>query len=133
MRPRTRRTVTTGVAALGAYCLLLPACSPASDGDDGAGGDTTTVTFRLWDENAAAAYEKSFAAFEEDHPDINVELETVPWDNYWERLPQDIGSGTMADIFWTNPSNFGIYADNGNLIDISEKIRSEEHTSELQS
>ena len=122
MRPRTRRTVTTGVAALGASCLLLAACSPASDDDDGAGGDTTTVTFRLWDENAAAAYEKSFAAFEEDHPDINVELETVPWDNYWERLPQDIGSGTMADIFWTNTSNFGLYADNGNLIDISEKI-----------
>src|SRR5699024_9430654 len=99
MRPRTRRTVTTGVAARGASCLLLAACSPASADDAGVGGETSTVTFRLWDENAAAAYEKSFAASKEDHPDINYELETVPWDNYWERLPQDIGSGTMADIF----------------------------------
>lgn len=118
---RKRSTLITGAAVLGASSLLLAACSPASSGDDDS-GDTTTVTFRLWDENAAAAYEESFAAFEEDHPDIHVDVQTVPWANYWERLPQDIGSGTMADIFWTNTSNFGLYADNGNLIDISDAI-----------
>lgn len=122
MTDRKRSMLITGAALIGASSLLLAACSPASSDDDGGGGDATTVTFRLWDENAAAAYKKSFATFEEDHPDINVEIETVPWANYWERLPQDIGSGTMADIFWTNTSNFGLYADNGNLMNISDVI-----------
>ena len=118
-----KHTLFTGAAALGASALLLAACSPGSS-DEGEGGDsgTTTVTFRLWDENAAAAYEESFAAFSDQHPDIDVEVETVPWANYWDRLPQDLGSGTMADIFWTNTSNFGLYVDNGNLLNISEAL-----------
>lgn len=118
-----KHTLFTGAAALGVSALLLAACSPGSS-DEGEGGDsgTTTVTFRLWDENAAAAYEESFAAFSDQHPDIDVEVETVPWANYWDRLPQDLGSGTMADIFWTNTSNFGLYVDNGNLLNISEAL-----------
>ena len=118
------------VAAISA--LALAACSPGSGGSGGAegsgdgDGEQTVVTFRLWDDNAAAAYEESFEAFTEENPDIEVEIELVPWGDYWTRLPQDIGSGTMTDIFWTNTSNFGIYADQGRLIDISEAI-GEEH------
>ncbi|WP_147915390.1 ABC transporter substrate-binding protein [Ruania zhangjianzhongii] len=117
-----RSTLFTGAALLGASALVLTACSPGSSDDDGSGEGSTTVTFRLWDENAAAAYEETFAAFEEQNSDIDVEIETVPWANYWDRLPQDVGSGTMADIFWTNTSNFGLYVDNGNLLNISEEI-----------
>lgn len=110
--------------------LAAAACSPGSGGGGGNtggdGGDVTTVTFRLWDENAAASYEASFAAFTEQHPEIEVEIESVPWANYWDQLPLDIQAGEMADIFWTNTSNFGIYADNGNLLNISE-VLGEDH------
>lgn len=109
--------------ALSVGALTLVACSPGADsGGGGDDGDTTTVTFRLWDEAAAAAYEESFAAFTEQNPDIAVEVETVPWANYWDQLPLDINAGQMADIFWTNTSNFGIYADNGNLLDITDTL-----------
>ncbi|WP_448072156.1 ABC transporter substrate-binding protein [Georgenia yuyongxinii] len=116
--PRRARVTAAAVSA----ALLLAACSPgANDGDaDSAGGQT--VTFRLWDDVAAPAYEESFAAFTAANPDITVEVEVVPWADYWERLPLDISSGDMADIFWTNTSNFGRYADNGNLIDIDEAV-----------
>lgn len=114
------------IAAVATAALALAACSPgADDGDDGGSGDSgdvTTVTFRLWDEAAAAAYEDSFAAFTEQHPDIKVEIETVPWANYWEQLPLDLQAGEMADIFWTNTSNFGRYADAGNLMNITETL-----------
>lgn len=127
-----RSTLFTGAALLGASALVLTACSPGSSDDGDSGDGTTTVTFRLWDENAAAAYEETFAAFEEQNSEIDVEIETVPWANYWDRLPQDIGSGTMADIFWTNTSNFGLYVDNGNLLNISEEI-GEDHDEWTQS
>ena len=114
------------IAAVATAALALAACSPgADDGDDGGSGesgDVTPVTFRLWDEAAAAAYEDSFAAFTEQHPDIKVEIETVPWANYWEQLPLDLQAGEMADIFWTNTSNFGRYADAGNLMNITETL-----------
>ncbi len=121
------------VALAAISTLALSACSPGSSGsggqepaEGGDGGEKTTVTFRLWDDNAAKAYEESFEQFTEANPDIEVEIELVPWGDYWTRLPQDIGSGTMTDIFWTNTSNYGIYADQDRLIDISEAI-GEEH------
>ncbi|WP_454300597.1 ABC transporter substrate-binding protein [Salana multivorans] len=130
-----RRRVVVGALAA-AITISLAACSPASSsggdstpsssgsdsGEAGGGGDQTTVTFRLWDDAAAGAYETSFAEFEAANPDINVEVETIPWANYWEQLPLDLSSGEAADIFWVNTSNFGIYVDNGNLVNISETL-----------
>ncbi len=124
--PRSARRVAAPLVAVAAAALALAACSPGANNDPdptGAdGGDVTTVTFRLWDEAAQAAYEESFAAFTEQNPDIRVEIEQVPWANYWDQLPLDIQSGEMADIFWTNTSNFGVYADNGNLLDITATL-----------
>ncbi|MFY9262742.1 MAG: sugar ABC transporter substrate-binding protein [Actinomycetaceae bacterium] len=119
------RLHTKAIAGVGALALLLTACSPATpaekDSTD-APTEVATVTFRLWDEVAAPYYEESFEAFEAENPDINVEVELVPWAQYWEQLPLDISSGEMADIFWVNSSNFALYADNGNLINISEDL-----------
>lgn len=120
---------SAAAAAIAAAALVLAACSPGS-GDAGSAATseeteatgTTTVTFRLWDDVAAPAYEESFDAFMAQNPDITVQVELVPWGDYWERLPLDLQSGDMADIFWTNTSNFGRYADNGNLINIDEVI-----------
>src|SRR5690606_19944129 len=126
MTTARRRRRTLGTAAAAAAAVVLASCSPgADDADDGGSaseGGGTTVTFRLWDERAAPAYEESFDAFNAQQPDIRVEVEVVPWADYWERLPLDLSSGEMADIFWTNTSNFGRYADSGDLIDISEAL-----------
>ncbi len=121
-----RRSLLSTIAIAGTAALTLAACSPGADENGGSGdaesGETTTVSFRLWDENAADAYRESFDAFTDQNPGIEVDIDVVPWDSYWDRLPQDISSGTMADIFWTNTSNFGIYADQGRLIDVTEAL-----------
>ncbi|HWS35411.1 MAG TPA: sugar ABC transporter substrate-binding protein [Actinoplanes sp.] len=96
--------------------LLLTGCSVAG----GSASGRTTVTFRLWDQQVAGAYEESFAAFEKQHRDIDVVVQVVPWADYWTKLPADIAAGTAADIFWTNTSNFGLYADNGHLSPITD-------------
>lgn len=114
--------LTAGAAAL---ALALAACSPgSSNNDNGADGDssTTTVTFRLWDERAAKAYEESFEAFTSHNPDINVKVEVLAWADYFKQLPLDLQSGDAADIFWVNTSGYGRYADNGNLIDIGAAL-----------
>ncbi|WP_460518679.1 ABC transporter substrate-binding protein [Flindersiella endophytica] len=106
--------------------LAGAACSPAANDDDSSGGNgpsgKTKVTFRLWDEQVAKAYEKSFAEFEKTHKNIDVSVELIPWADYWTRLPNDVASGDMADIFWTNTANFATYADNGDLVDVDAKL-----------
>lgn len=119
---RARRPRLTA-AALTAAALTLAACSPGSDdGSSTAEDGSTVVTFRLWDEAAAEAYEASFEEFTAQNPDITVDVEVIAWADYWTQLPLDVQSGDMADIFWTNTSNFGTYADNGTLLDIDETL-----------
>lgn len=120
---RLRRRKLAAAAALTALAIAGAACSPAANDDSGSG--KTKVTFRLWDEQVAKAYEKSFAEFEKTHKNIDVSVELVPWADYWTRLPNDVSSGDMADIFWTNTANFATYADNGDLVDIDAKLGSQ--------
>lgn len=95
--------------------LLTAGCSIAGNDDD---AGRTTVTFRLWDEQVADAYKQSFSVFESAHPGITVDVQVVPWANYWTKLPADVVAGTAADIFWTNTSNLGLYSDNGRLLPV---------------
>ena len=49
----------------------------------------------------------------------------VSWNRYWDRLPLDISSGDMADVYWVNSSNYAQYADNGNLMDVEDAVGSD--------
>ncbi|SKC35139.1 ABC transporter substrate-binding protein [Okibacterium fritillariae] len=104
--------------------LALAGCSAGSStsSDSSESSADTTVTFRLWDETAAASYEKSFAAFEKQNPGIEVDVEVVPWADYWTELRADVAEGNAADVFWMNNSYFGNYADSGNLIDVDTAL-----------
>jgi multiple sugar transport system substrate-binding protein len=120
---RSSRLLTTlaAVLALGAAA----ACSPAApdDGPDAEG--VTTVSLRLWDEDVAAAYEQSFAEFSRQNPDVAVQLNIVPWADYFTRLPLDVSSGSADDIYWVNALYFGALADQGKLIDVGQELASE--------
>jgi multiple sugar transport system substrate-binding protein len=119
MRARLTAIPVTALLALGAA-----ACSPSSSGGDAAEepGGTTTVSVRLWDEQVAKAYEASFAEFTKENPDITVKINQVPWADYWTKLPLDISSGDVDDVFWVNSSNFGSLADSGALMDVGAAL-----------
>ena len=121
-----RRSILTSMTAAGVVGAVA-ACSPSSDdgGSGGAGGSDGggegTLTFRLWDENAVPAYEESFQAFTEQHG-WEVEIDLVPWGDYWTRLPLDVASGDAADVYWMNSANYILYKDSEDLLDINEVI-----------
>lgn len=115
MKHRIARLVALSAVA----SLALAACAPEPQPD---AGDPTTVTFRLWDPTVAEAYEDSFAAFEGEHPDIDVQLNVVEWSDYWTSLRTDVAEQTMDDLFWVNNSYYGAYADAGTLVDIDAAL-----------
>ncbi|MGO1896133.1 MAG: extracellular solute-binding protein, partial [Brachybacterium sp.] len=85
------------------------------------GGDKGTLTFRLWDDNAVPAYEESFTAFTAESG-WNVEIDVVPWADYWTRLPLDVASGDAADVYWMNSANYVQFKDSEALLDINEVV-----------
>jgi len=125
-----RRTLLSSFAAAGLLGTAA-ACSPSGSGGDGDGGGASdgggttgekgSLTFRLWDENAVAAYEESFAAFTE-ASGWGVSIDVVPWADYWTRLPLDVASGDAADVYWMNSANYIQLKDSDALLDINEIV-----------
>ncbi|MET0888303.1 MAG: sugar ABC transporter substrate-binding protein, partial [Mycetocola sp.] len=98
-----------------ASALALTGCAAGTAETE----EQTILSFRLWDETVAEAYEGSLAAFEKKNPDIDVDVTVVEWADYWTDLRTDIAGKTMDDVFWLNNSSFGAYADAGKLVDIN--------------
>jgi multiple sugar transport system substrate-binding protein len=117
----TRRHLLSAAAASGVLATAA-ACSPSSSGGSGDGGSDggesgKTLTFRLWDENAKPAYEKSLKEFTKQSGwDVKVDL--VAWNDYWTKLPLDVASGDAADVYWMNSANYVQFQEAGNLMAI---------------
>lgn len=123
-----KKKITAGLAA-GALALTLAACGSGTDtgAESAASGDESgktasgNVTLRLWDEQAAEAYEAALPEFEKSRG-LKVSVEVIPWADYWNTLRNDIAAGDAPDVFWTNSNNYSDYAEAGKLLNIDEAI-----------
>lgn len=118
-----RRARARAGAALATAAVLAACGEPASDDavTDATAG-MSTVTFRLWDDAAAAAYRESFDAFNAVHRDIHVEVEVVPEAGYTDRTASDLADGTMADVFWTTSDSVAALAHTGDVLELGETL-----------
>jgi multiple sugar transport system substrate-binding protein len=97
MQIRRRQLLTTALAAVVAPTAL------AACGDSGAssGGKASgTVVFRIWDEEQEPGYKKSIDAFMAAHSGIKVQLEQLPYPDYWTKIITESAAGKGADVFW---------------------------------
>jgi multiple sugar transport system substrate-binding protein len=112
---------TTVVIALLAVAALLIAAAVVIGGDTEPGG-RTVVTVRLWDQQVAAAYRRSFDEFTRRHPAIEVRVNVVAYSTYFDALRTDVAGGSADDIFWISNAYFAPYADGGRLVDITNTM-----------
>jgi multiple sugar transport system substrate-binding protein len=118
-RPRFS-TVFAAAAVLAA--VLLGAVAVLLDVSTAPRGGKTVVTVRLWDEQVAAAYRQSFAAFHRANPDIEVRTNVVAYATYFDTLRTDVAGGGADDIFWLSDAHLAGYADSGRLVDIGAAL-----------
>lgn len=111
MRRRSPTALLPGLVVL--LCALLAAACAGPPRTP-----ATTVSLRLWDDQVAKAYGTSFAEFERQNPDIRVDLDVVPYADYFVSLNAQLADGTGDDIFWLNSAYFGALADSGALVDV---------------
>ena len=118
-RPRFSTLFALGFVLLAA---LLAVAAVLLDITARPGNGRTVVTVRLWDEQVAAAYRKSFVAFTRKHPDIEVHTSVVSFSNYFATLRTDVAGGSADDIFWVSNAYLAGYADSGRLMDIGKTL-----------
>lgn len=109
-----------GLIALGlvsAAVVGLSGCSSTPSTDD---NGPVTISYAYWDPNMTAPYQAAVKAFNEENPDITVELRQVPFDSYFTKLNTQVSSQNAPDVFWLQNIQFPLYASNGALADLSE-------------
>jgi multiple sugar transport system substrate-binding protein len=122
MQISTVRRRAASMLAAGTALVLLAACGGGGGGGGGADGDAVTLTYRLWDEQQKEGYEQVMAAFEAKHPNIDVQIELLPYNQYWTKLVTEVVSGTAPDVFWMQPANFPEFVTKGALMDVGPAI-----------
>ncbi|KQS10008.1 ABC transporter substrate-binding protein [Curtobacterium sp. Leaf183] len=127
---RRRRMLLGAVAALGA-AVLLAGCSTSSGASGGGSGDyekiakdtKATLNYAVWDENQVKAIKANIAGFNEEYPDITVNVDVTPFASYWTKLQTQGSSNTLPDLFWMNGPNFQLYAANGKIAPITGEVK----------
>ncbi|TCO56048.1 ABC transporter substrate-binding protein [Actinocrispum wychmicini] len=109
-------------ASVGVLALALSACSQGSATAPSPSADGKTVV-RYMNFSANNGHEKDLdaivAAFQKANAGIEVQVETVPYANYFTKLQTAVAGGTAPDAFELNYENFVTYAKNGSLAELS--------------
>ncbi|RIH87979.1 ABC transporter substrate-binding protein [Calidithermus roseus] len=101
-----RRTAIAAVAALAAQAFAQ-----------------TEITYWLWDSNQQPAYQACANAFQQQNPDIKVNVVQKGWDDYWTGLTTGFVSGTAPDVFTNHLAKYPEFASNGQIVDIAPLIK----------
>ncbi|SDU21244.1 ABC transporter substrate-binding protein [Jiangella alkaliphila] len=113
--------IRLGAVAAAAALLTLSACSQgsATREDNGEDGEVV-VRYQEFSSNGGNEQnlEAIVAAFEEENPDIDVQVETTPYADYFTKLQTAVAGDTEADAFELNYENFVTYADSGALAEL---------------
>ncbi|WP_407703417.1 extracellular solute-binding protein [Streptomyces triticirhizae] len=112
-RPLACATVLTSVMA-------LTACGGgSSDGDDG------PVTLDVWlmRDSVSQEFEEEFVtAFEDAHPDIDVNVQIQEWNGIGERVTAALASNDAPDVIEVGNTQVAQYAASGGVTDLTDRV-----------
>lgn len=88
--------------------------------------EPVTIKFMTFSANpeSGISLDELKATFEEQNPDIKVEIETLGYDDYFVSLQTKFLGDDAPDCFETNFENFVAYADEGLLANLEDSIAS---------
>jgi multiple sugar transport system substrate-binding protein len=99
-----------------------PSTNSASEGGstEKTSGEKVNLRYLMFD--FGPTYQKIIDEFEKDNPNIKVELQVVPWANFFDKLNTDIAGGTGPDMFGMPLQRFPTYLANGSMLDIKPYV-----------
>lgn len=110
-----KKTLLATVGLVGVAALALSGCT-ASGGDTGP--VTITYTNFISNDGNEENLDTIVAAFEDENPDITVDVTTLPYADYGTALQTDLAAGTESDVFDIEFANYAQYQANGVLAPI---------------
>lgn len=91
-----------------------------------ASGEKVQLTYAIWDSNQEKGLRTIADEFESKNPDIKVDIEVTGWSDYWTMLEAGATGGSLPDVFWMHSNEIYRYANNGMLLDLTDRISKSE-------
>lgn len=112
--------------------LTLVACSSSSggatgDSDGTSGKDKVELTMTAWgNPEEIKVYQKAIDAFEEENPDITVDLIPGPGDTYKQKLLTQLQGSQAPDVFYVGGEYISQLISTGKIANLTEFLNSSE-------
>src|SRR6187551_2487509 len=124
MKKSLRLSAAVAVAAAASLALASCGFGGGSGSDDASGGSTTLdLLVPSYSDNTQGLWEDVIAGFEDENPDISVNLEVQSWDNLESVIATKIQGGEAPDIY--NGGPFAGFAADGLLYPAEEVVSSD--------
>lgn len=116
---KAKKFITTLMA--GVLTLGLVGCSSTGENKEATSdGDPVKLTFGIWDAIQEPGMKALADKFTEKHPNIDVEVQVTPWEEYWTKMEAAATGGELPDVFWMHTNEFLKYASNDMLMDVTD-------------
>ena len=110
-----KKTLLAASGLVGVVALALSGCgAPAEE----SGPVTITYTNFISNDGNEENLQTIIDAFQDENPDITVEVTTLPYADYGTAIQTDLAAGTESDVFDIEYSNYAQYQANGVLAPI---------------
>ncbi|WP_125206082.1 ABC transporter substrate-binding protein [Capsulimonas corticalis] len=112
-------TVTILLAA------TLSGCRPAGNATPEAGGKTVINFWNGFTGPDGKTMGKMVAQFEQENPDVQVNMQLIPWGTYYDKLTLSLAYGGAPDVFIMQAARFSEYASFHTLKPLSGQYQSD--------
>lgn len=109
-----------GLSVLAVGAMLVGCSSKKEDAGDKTKDGKEVITYAIWDTNQEPGMKKMAEKFEEKNPDVKVNVEVTPWDQYWTKLDAAATGESLPDVFWMHSNEAYRYMSNDMLLDLTD-------------
>ena len=87
-------------------------------------GAPVTITYGFWgDDVRQEKFQKLADAMAKDLPNIKIEFQRKPWDQYWESLEVQVAGGISPDLSFMNPEYLYHFWKAGALLEVTDLVQ----------
>jgi len=107
--------------SLVAVLLVVSACGSDNNDSSSSSGGKTKLTMSAWgNPEEIKGYQRALDAYEEENPDVTIELIPIPSDNYEQKVLTQLSGGDSTDVFYVGSEWISKLIETGKVEDLSD-------------
>ena len=113
-----KKKTLLSVILAAAMCTSLSACGGSENSDSSGNNSSNQLSVSIWDNNQLPGLRQLMDDFTNE-TGIAVEIQVVPWDQYWTLLEAGAQGNTLPDVFWMHSTYSQRFMRGGVLLDLT--------------